>query len=132
MPFTFRELEAWKQGMSLVEECYKATTSFPKTETYGLMSQLRRAAVSIPANLAEGHARRSTRAFLNHISIAIGSQAELETCIELATRLRFVTAEQADRLMADAASVGRILYGLYRAIERKTSSSDLRPLTSDL
>ena len=110
--------------MLLVEECYRAAATFPKTETYGLASQLRRAAVSIPSNMAEGHARRSTKAFLNHVSIAIGSQAEVETCIELCTRLRFLTNEQSRKLLADAGSVGRILYGLYRALEKRSSPSN--------
>jgi four helix bundle protein len=76
-PFTYRDLVVWKQGMDLTEQCYKATAPFPRSELYGLTSQLRRASVSIPSNIAEGHGRRSTKAYLNHVSIAIGSQAEL-------------------------------------------------------
>ena len=121
--FTFRDLEAWKRGIDLVEQCYRATTSFPRSELYGLTSQLRRAAISIPTNLAEGHGRRTTRAYLNHVSIAIGSQAELETCIELSRRLGFLDAQANNTLMAAASSVGRLLYGLYRALDRKVSSS---------
>jgi four helix bundle protein len=98
--FAYRDLEDWKQGMDLVEHCYDVTSAFPRSEMYGLGGQLRRAVVSIPANLAEGHGRRSTKAFLNHVSIAIGSQAEVATCIELAGRLGFVKAEQHARLVA--------------------------------
>jgi four helix bundle protein len=83
-PFTYRDLVVWKLGMDLVERCYKATASFPKSELYGLTAQLRRACVSIPSNIAEGHGTRSTKAYMNHVSIAIGSQAELTTCLELA------------------------------------------------
>ena len=114
--FTFRDLEAWKQAMDLVESCYTITSSFPRSDLYGLASQLRRAVVSIPSNIAEGHGRRSTRAYLNHVSIAIGSQAELATCIELAARLGFLTTVDRDQLVARSDSVGRLLYGLYRAL----------------
>ena len=76
--------------MDLAEYCYKATASFPKSELYGLTGQLRRASVSIPSNVAEGHGRRTTKAYLNHVSIAIGSQAEFATCIELAARFGFL------------------------------------------
>jgi four helix bundle protein len=119
--FIYRDLDAWKQGITLVEECYKASASFPKSELYGLTSQLRRASVSIPANLAEGHARRTTKAYLNHVSTAIGSQAELATCIELSSRLGFLVLAERDRILTLSDSVGRLLYGLYRALERKVS-----------
>lgn len=121
--FTFRDLDAWKQGMDLVEACYRATSSFPKSELYGLTSQLRRAAISIPTNLAEGHGRRTTRAYLNHVSIAIGSQAEVETCIELGRRLGFLNPDPGAALLASAQSVGRLLYGLHRALDRKVSAT---------
>ena len=82
--------------MDLVEVCYKTTAAFPRAELYGLTSQLRRAAVSIPSNVAEGHGRRTTKAYLNHVSIAIGSHAELATCIELAGRLDFLPPSEQD------------------------------------
>jgi four helix bundle protein len=119
--FTYRDLDAWKLGMDLVEECYKTTAAFPRSELYGLTGQLRRASVSIPANLAEGHARRTTRAYLNHVSIAIGSHAELATCVELGIRLGFLNAAEKDKLLALSDSVGRLLYGLYRALDREVS-----------
>jgi four helix bundle protein len=105
--------------MDLVERCYGVTRSFPRSELYGLASQLRRAAVSIPANVAEGHGLRSTKASRNHVSIAIGSHAEVTTCIELAGRLGFLNAAATDQLLERSNSVGRLLYGLYRAIARK-------------
>jgi four helix bundle protein len=117
--FTYRDLDAWKQGMELVEDTYKTSVSFPKSELYGLTSQLRRAAISIPANLAEGHSRRTTKAYLNHVSVAIGSQAELETHIELSRRLGFLTPDDSARLATAASSVSRLLYGLHRALARK-------------
>jgi len=107
--------------MDLVEECYKGTSSFSRSELYGLTGQLRRASVSIPANVAEGHARKSTRAYKNHVSIAIGSHAEFTTCIEVAIRLGFLSRPDRDQLMKLADSVGRLLHGLYRALEQKVA-----------
>jgi four helix bundle protein len=123
-PFTFRDLDAWKQGMDLVEGVYKATKPFPAHELYGLTTQVRRAAVSIPSNIAEGHCRRSTKAFANHVSIALGSHGELETCIELSARLDFLRTAEATQLLACSNSVGRLLYGLYRSLETRVALSN--------
>jgi len=79
---SFRDLEPWQLGMNLVVSIYRATEALPRSELYGLISQMCRAAVSIPSNIAEGHARRSDGAYLNHLRIALGSQAELLTEIE--------------------------------------------------
>ena len=117
--FTYRDRIVWKQGMALVEECYRLTATFPKTELYGLTSQLRRAAVSIPASVAEGHSRRETKPYRHHVSIAIGSHGELETYFELATRLGFLTQADKTRLMLQCDSVGRLLSGLHRSLKRK-------------
>ena len=103
--------------MTLAEECYKLTAAFPHEERYGLTVQIRRAAVSIPSNLAEGHNRRSRRAFANHVGIALGSQAELETQIELAVRLQLASQDAAAPVQALAAEVGRLLHGLVRSLE---------------
>jgi len=105
--------------MDLVERCYKATALFPNSELYGLTAQLRRTCVSIPSNVAEGHGRRSTKAYVNHVSIAIGSQAELTTCLELAARLGFLKPNERDGIINVSDSVGRLLYGLHRALKRK-------------
>jgi four helix bundle protein len=117
--FTYRDLDAWKLGMSLVEDCYRATTCFPANELYGLTSQIRRAAVSIPANVAEGRCRHTTKVFTNHVSIALGSLGELETCIELSSRLGLLKEPHATRLLTSASSVGRLLTALYRSLDRK-------------
>ncbi len=115
---SYSDLEAWRKAMALVESCYRLTREFPANERFGITMQIRRAAVSIPSNLAEGHNRRSKLAFANHVSIALGSQAELETQLELAVRLGFVSATEAEPVRALAAEVGRILHGLVRALER--------------
>lgn len=124
--FTYRDLIVWKQGLTLVEECYRLTTTFPKSELYGLTSQLRRAAVSIPANIAEGHCRRETKPYRHHVSIAIGSHGELETLIELAYRLGFLSVSEKTRVMTQCDSVGRLLSGLHRSLKQKISEGPPR------
>ena len=89
---------------------------------YGLTSQLRRAAVSIPSNVAEGFCRRSTKVYANHVAIALGSHAELETCFELAFRLGFLSAADRVRVVASTNSVGRLLSGLHRSLEEKIAN----------
>ena len=87
----YSELIVWQKAMDLVTEIYKITSTFPSDERFGLSSQARRAAVSIPSNIAEGHGRKATGAYVNHLSIAYGSLVELETQIQIAVRLNFVT-----------------------------------------
>ncbi len=116
-----RKLTVWRKSMALVEHCYRLTEQFPRTEQFGLCAQMRRAAVSIPSNIAEGHNRRSRGAFSNHVGIALGSQAELETQVELAVRLGFVDAVAAEPTRSAAAEVGRLLHGLAAALEPASS-----------
>jgi four helix bundle protein len=105
--------------MDFVERCYRATRSFPREELYALTSQLRRAAVSIPSNVAEGYCRRSTKVYVHHVSIALGSHGELETCIEIAFRLGHLESRLRDELETQLASVGRLLYALHQSLEEK-------------
>jgi four helix bundle protein len=123
----YRDLDAWKQGMDLVEECYRITARFPSAELYGLASQLRRAAVSIPSNIAEGHCRRTTRAYAHHVSIALGSHGECATCIDLSIRLGFLKEPEASHVQLSLNSVRRLLYGLYRSLEAKLQRSPIIP-----
>ena len=115
--------------MDLVEVCYKTTEASLRSEQYGLTGQLRRAAVSIPSNVAEGHGRRTTQAYMNHVSIAIGSHAEFSTCVELCRRLGFMPAGDVARITGLSDSVGRLLYGLHRALARKVSKQGRPKLT---
>lgn len=105
--------------MKLAEVCYKLTAAFPALETYGLAVQIRRAAVSIPSNIAEGHSRRRLQAYLNHPSIALGSQSEVETQIELASRLNYLRESSAHEALELADHVGRMLHRLMDSLERK-------------
>jgi four helix bundle protein len=120
----FKELDTWQQAMFLVEELYKSTAKFPPEERFGLSSQLRRAAVSVPSNVAEGYCRRSTKAYAYHVSIALGSHAEVETCIELACRLGFLSAAAGVSYEERTSSVGRLLSGLHRSLEEKLAAAD--------
>jgi len=90
----YNELVVWQKAMDLVTEIYKFTATFPGEERFGLSSQARRAAVSIPSNIAEGHGRKSTGAYINHLSIAHGSLMELETQTQIADRLNFIAEEK--------------------------------------
>ena len=102
--------------MDLVEEVYIASKSFPREEIYGLTSQLRRAAVSIPSNIAEGQGRRTTPDFLRHLSIAYGSLREVETQILIATRLGYLAQGKCQDVMRITGEVGRLLNGLMASL----------------
>ena len=117
-----RDLEAWQVAMDAVMKTYEVTSDFPKAETYGLTGQMRRAAVSVPSNIAEGHARFG-RAGLHHIGIALGSLAELDTQLAVAIRLAFVTLDRADSLQKLIESSRRLLYGLRRARRQRLGIS---------
>ena len=107
--------------MELVESVYRVTQSFPKQELYGLTSQLRRAAVSIPANIAEGQSRQHIKEYLNFLSMAQGSVGELETELEIAGRLNYIEPEALDSLMSKLGSLGRQIRALRAALEKPKS-----------
>lgn len=114
---SYRDLEVWRQSIDLVESCYILVESLPRSKRFIFGDQILRAAVSIPANIAEGH-RRPRRAYINHLSIALGSQAELETHLEIVRRLKRL--KPADLSTADGllGSVGRLLHGLRNSLEQ--------------
>jgi four helix bundle protein len=115
----YSDLIAWQKAMALVELIYKASAQFPKEEVYGLTNQLRRAAVSVPSNIAEGQGRGSVNDFRRFLAISHGSLRELETQILIAKRLCFLTSAQADRVMNLAGEVGRLINGLTNSLEGK-------------
>ena len=115
---SYRDLVAWKKGMDLVEAIYLLSKQFPREEIYGLTSQIRRAVVSVPSNIAEGHARLSKGEFCQFIGHARGSLAEVETQVLLAVRLGFIKESEADGVMANADEVGRILNGLLASMRK--------------
>jgi four helix bundle protein len=105
--------------MQVATFCYEVTAEFPRHERFGLSMQLRKSAVSIPSNIAEGHNRRSRRSYRNHVGIALGSQGELETQLELARRLRFLVEGQAQRGLRLAEEVGKMLHALCVSLENR-------------
>jgi four helix bundle protein len=114
---SFRDLNVWRDAMTLVEEVYKLSARFPSEERFGLTSQIRRAAVSIPSNIGEGKRRKRQRAFLNHLDIALGSQGELEVQLAIAQRIGFVTSKDIGPVMSRVAEVGRMLNGLIESLQ---------------
>ena len=113
---SYRDLIVWKKSMVLVLDVYRCTQVFPKIETYGLTSQLRRAAVSVPSNIAEGQARLSTGEFRQFLGNARGSLMEVETQIQIARDLGYLEKSASENLLNAAAEVGRILNGLLASL----------------
>lgn len=114
---SYRDLRVWQFGMDLVETIYRETRSLPPDEKFGLVSQIRRCSVSIPANIAEGHGRKATGAFANHLSIASGSVAELETHLLLCQRLGYIDNTTVTELLTKCDDIGRMLTGLRRSLK---------------
>jgi four helix bundle protein len=116
---SYRDLIVWQLGIVLAKSIYELTKSFHRDEIYGLTAQLRRAAVSIPSNIAEGHARDSSKEFLHHISFALGSLAEVETQLILSRELGFFEYTELDALLQRTDDLGRKLRGLQKSIKSK-------------
>jgi four helix bundle protein len=116
-----RDLIVWQKAMDLVVAVYRATETFPKSETYGLTSQIRRAVTSIPANIAEGQGRRLSKEFVYFLANARGSLWELDTHLECATRLRYLTSDIHNELQTQLDEVGRMLNGLMRSVSNSSN-----------
>jgi four helix bundle protein len=114
----FKELIVWQKSRLLAVKIYFATKDFPKDEIYGLRNQLRRAIVSVPSNIAEGHRRGSKKEFLQFLKIARGSLAEAETQIILSTDLKYVHDEISEQLLNDVDEIGRMLSGLIASLNK--------------
>jgi four helix bundle protein len=109
---SFRELLVWQKGIALAKEVYSLTQHFPGDEKFGLVSQLRRAAVSVPSNIAEGQARRSSAEFAQFISISLGSLAEIETQLVIVSELRIVAADKIEPLIIRVHELQKMLHSL--------------------
>lgn len=120
---SYRDLIAWQKAMDLVIAVYRLSREWPREETYGLVSQVRRAAVSVPSNIAEGQGRQSSKEFANHLSIAHGSLLELETQLVIAERLGYSDGDACGEALAQAAEVGRLLNGLLASLRAPSSTS---------
>ncbi|MBV8544208.1 MAG: four helix bundle protein [Acidobacteria bacterium] len=119
MKDTYRDLVAWQRAMVLVTQVYRATEAFPRREIYGLTNQLRRAAVSVPSNIAEGKGRRSKKEYLQFLFKARGSLFEVETQLEISNNLGYIAADQFVAIKEQSGSVARVLGGLIVAVERQ-------------
>ena len=115
----YKELNVWQKAYNLCIEIYKITRTFPKEELYGLTSQIRRAAVSVPSNIAEGYGRKTTPEYLRSLYIAYGSSCELETQILLSGDLGLMKAEALNKIQEDLGEVERMLKALIKAVENK-------------
>ncbi len=122
---SLEDLEIWNEGLSLVEKIYAVTQKFPKEEIYGLSSQLRRAAVSIPSNVAEGFARFHNREYKQFLYIALGSCAETKTQIIIASRLGYIENEKKDTLLKKIEQISKMIMGLIK----KLNTNDQIPNT---
>lgn len=109
---THKDLEVWKQAIAFVTQLYQQTNSFPKEEIYGLTNQMRRAAVSIPSNIAEGAARNSNKEYIQFLYIALGSLAELETQLIIAVNLEYINSTEFNALKIQLDEIGKMLNGL--------------------
>lgn len=113
---THHDLDVWKKSIDLVTAIYKVTESYPKSELYGLTSQIRRCAVSVPSNIAEGAARTSTKEFSQFLSIALGSIAELETQLIVSSNLKLLEKSDFDSLIESLITIRKMTAGLKKSI----------------
>ena len=116
---TFRDLQVWQKAMVLVKQVYRGTIGFPKEETYGLTSQMRRCAVSIPSNIAEGHGRHATGDYVRFLRMSIGSLYELQTQLEIAKDLGYLTINNFGPLNDQTFELERMLTALVRKLDSK-------------
>lgn len=119
----YRDLDVWKRSVSFVTAVYAATQGFPKEELYGLTSQIRRSAVSVPSNIAEGRAKRTTKDFIRFLNIAYGSMAELETQLLIASNLGFLKSAALDPLLDEASQIARMINGMRNGLEKNMPAS---------
>jgi four helix bundle protein len=122
---SYRDLEVWKKGVDLAVDLYAVTRRFPSYERFAMVSQIQRAAVSIPSNIAEGHSKSGPGHYLNHLSHALGSLGELETLLLIASRVGHINAETYGVLVARLDTIGRMLHNLIRSLA--CSSAKGRP-----
>lgn len=120
---SYRDLVAWQKAMNLVVDIYSVTRMLPRDERFGLTNQLRRAAVSVPSVLAEGHARSTTREFVRYVSMSMGSLAEIETQLLIARNLGFLETKLIEPLLGSCAEIGRMLRGLKKSLESNLAAS---------
>ena len=113
----YKKLLVWEKSFLLIEHVYRCTENLPRSEEFGLKQQMRRAAVSIPSNIAEGSSRRSKRDFQRFLEISLGSAFELETLIEICRKLNFLSTDEASQLVEQIAGIRKMIYSLSKKLE---------------
>jgi four helix bundle protein len=124
---SYRDLQVWQLSKRLVTDIYLHTRTFPKHELYGLAQQIQRAAVSVPSNIAEGHARASRKEFLHFLSISLGSLAEVETQLELAVNLGYLNASDVAPVIQKMDQLGKMIRALVRSLKPQPPASSPQP-----
>ncbi len=119
---SYKDLVVWQKGIELVEEVYRLTARFPNHERYGLAGQMQRAAVSVPSNIAEGHERHHLNEYLQHLSIALASLAEVETQLEIARRLKYVAQNDSAKVEAQTDALGKQIRSLRNSLANRNQS----------
>jgi four helix bundle protein len=114
---SYKDLIVWQKSMDLVESIYRITENLPSKENFGLISQMRRATISIPSNIAEGYGRQSSGSYIQFLSIARGSLLELETQIELCIRLKFISKTDSEKINSDIVEISKMLTALIKKIK---------------
>lgn len=115
---SYKDLEVWKKSIELVKKIYIITKQFPKEEVYGLINQMRRCAVSIPSNIAEGKSRQHTNEYIQFLYIALGSCAELETQLTISQELNYTEGDKLELLLVEIDHIGRMMRGLIKSLKR--------------
>ena len=116
---SYKDLHVWQDAMTLAEQCYRLTKHFPKSELFGLTSQIRRAVTSVPANIAEGHGRENTGSFIQFLRVSQGSLKELETHLVLSARVDLTSQSEIAPLLERCESIGKRLRSLIRTLQEK-------------
>ena len=124
---THKDLEVWKRAMGFVINLYEITRVFPKEELFGLTSQMRRSAISIPSNIAEGSARNHNNETIQFLHIALGSAAEIETQIILATSIGYINEEKSMKLITEINCISKMLQGLLKSLKKPTPTPTSTP-----
>jgi four helix bundle protein len=127
----YQDLVAWQKAIEFVQRIYAITSKFPQEEMFGLKSQMRRAAVSVPSNIAEGQGRATRGEFLQFLGHARGSLYELETQIVIASKLAYLSAPELGSLLLEAQHLGRVLNGLISSLKSRSGATASRQLTTD-
>lgn len=126
--YSYRDLDVWKRSRTMVKIIYEITEQFPTSQRFGLCSQMQRSAVSVPSNIAEGQVKRSTRDYIRHLNIALGSLAELDTQRLLAQDLNYIQPHTSELVGEECEIIGRMLNKLVASLKTKLSSPEARSL----